>query len=333
MGITAKEIFSVFTEHLSKVSDEHRKIRQRLNSVSTFSPARELAFGDFKIMPVVIDHSAFDAYAFRIESGGVKVFHSGDFRMHGFRSKKISKVIENFIGPVDFVVCEATNVNSSKATALPEYELQRKFEAVFRENKYNVIYLSSINIDRLFAIYHAALRAHRPFYIDAYQKNIMDIVAGRDGIWGKSRLYNYSEKIKPIVLLRGRDGFIVNESYKDFLADRGYVLIARASDSFDKLIAQIPSEGRKSILSMWDGYVNETKDGYNPMLAKPLGKDFVCLHTSGHCDMSSLEALLSELRPKGVIPIHTDNPIAFAKRFNDRWPVILLNDGETFSPA
>lgn len=49
------------------------------------------------------------------------------------------------------------------------------------------------------------------------------------------------------------------------------------------------------------------------------------------CDMNSLDELFSALRPKAVIPIHTDNPRAFADLFCDKWPVILLNDGETFS--
>lgn len=49
------------------------------------------------------------------------------------------------------------------------------------------------------------------------------------------------------------------------------------------------------------------------------------------CDMNSLDELFSSLRPKAIIPIHTDNPRAFADLFYDKWPVILLNDGETFS--
>lgn len=49
------------------------------------------------------------------------------------------------------------------------------------------------------------------------------------------------------------------------------------------------------------------------------------------CDMTSLDELFSALRPKAIIPIHTDNPRAFADLFCDKWPVILLDDGESFS--
>ena len=47
--------------------------------------------------------------------------------------------------------------------------------------------------------------------------------------------------------------------------------------------------------------------------------------------MKALDELFSMLAPKAIIPIHTDNPQAFADLFCDKWPVILLNDGEYFA--
>lgn len=109
IGKMAKEILSKFAEYIGYISDEYRSIKERLETALTFSPCQEFEFGDFKIMPVVVDHSAFVAYAFRIEAGGIKVFHTGDFRTHGFRSKKLPRVIENFIGKVNYMECEATS--------------------------------------------------------------------------------------------------------------------------------------------------------------------------------------------------------------------------------
>lgn len=91
MGETAKEIQTGYSKHLKSVSKEHRQMTERLTSVSTFSPGEPFSFGDFQVMPIVIDHSAFDAYAFRIEADKIKVFHTGDFRTHGFRSKICQK--------------------------------------------------------------------------------------------------------------------------------------------------------------------------------------------------------------------------------------------------
>lgn len=331
MGKISKEIAQELSEHLSSVDKKSRTMTERLDSVKTFVAGEQFSFGEFSIMPIVIDHSAFDAYAFRIEAKKLTVFHTGDFRTHGFRSGKLPKVIEKYVGEVDYVVCEATNVNRPASTPKSEPELQKEFESKFRDSRHNVIYLSSTNIDRLFGLYHAALKAHLPFYVDAYQKRIMDIVAGRDKIWGKSRLYKYVEGRGPIVLQRDGAEFRVTDKFRDFLEEHGFVLIARANDRFDKLLSNIHKNGRKTFLSMWNGYLDRSKAAYNPALAQSIGTEYEYLHTSGHCDMVSLDRLLDLLKPKAIIPIHTDNPRCFADLFCDKWPVILLKDGESFA--
>lgn len=190
----------------------------------------------------------------------------------------------------------------------------------------------STNIDRLFGLYHAAIRANRPFYVDDYQKQIMDTVAGRDKIWGKSALYNYIEGKKPQTLFQRGTEFVANDNFIDFVSEHGYVLVARQGERFDNLLNRLPNEGRIKYLSMWNGYLDESKAAYNQTLAKSVGNEYRYMHTSGHCDMQNLDVLISLLKPKAIIPIHTDNPRAFADLFCDKCPVILLNDGESFSP-
>lgn len=331
MGKIAKEIASQLANHLSVVSEEHQLMSERLKSVSTFNAGELFSFGEFNILPIVIDHSAFDAYAFSIEARELKVFHTGDFRTHGFRSGKSPKVIDKYVGRADYVVCEATNISRPDAIPTSEHLLQRGFSKAFTENKYNVVYVSSTNIDRLFGLYHAALRAHRPFYVDAYQKQIMDIVAGKDSIWGKSSLYKYEEGREPKPLIRRGAEFVANDKFIDYVSEHGYVLVARQGERFDKLLSKLPDFGRVKYLSMWDGYLDESKAAYNPTLAKSVGTEYRYMHTSGHCDMKGLDELFSMLAPKAIIPIHTDNPQAFADLFCDKWPVILLNDGEYFA--
>lgn len=330
MGKMTQEIALHHACRLSGISEKHLKMSERLKNVSTFIAGERFFFGEFSILPIIIDHSAFDAYAFCIEVKGREVFHTGDFRTHGFRSGKLRTVIEKYINRVDYVVCEATNINRPDATLMPERELQREFEKAFRENLYNVVYVSSTNIDRLFGLYHAALRAHRPFLVDGYQKQIMDIVAGRDTIWGKSSLYKYKDNQEPRKLFEQHHEFVANYKFIDFVTEHGYVLVARQGDRFDNLLSKLPDNGRVKYFSMWNGYLDKKLAAYNPTLARSVGSEYRYMHTSGHCDMTSLDELISMLRPKAVIPIHTDNPRSFAELFCDKWSVILLNDGESF---
>ena len=160
----------------------------------------------------------------------------------------------------------------------------------------------------------------------------MDIVAGEDSMWGKSGLYRYMKGREPIVLYQDGYEFKVNDKFVDFLSDKGYVIIARGRDKFNNLLSRIPTEGQKTYLSMWRGYLDKSKAAFNPDLAQSIPFDYKYFHTSGHCDMESLESLIEMLNPKTIIPIHTDSPQAFAERFSDKWQILILQDGETFRP-
>ena len=330
MGRISRDIQMELSNRLQMVDVFHRNMSERLKTVHTFEPGRPFSWGSFHIMPVTVDHSAFDAYAFKVEAGGVSAFHTGDFRTHGFRSGRLSDVIEKFVGKVDYVVCEATNISRPLAASQSEHDLQKEYQELFKENKGNVVYSSSTNIDRLFGLYHAAKNAGRVFIIDEYQKKIMDIVTQRDSLWSKSRLYQFSEHYKPFVLSVLKGEFWMNDRFKDLLEKKGYVLMARSNPTFDSLIKRIPGE-KQVYLSMWDGYVDKSKAAYNEQLAKSLGKGYLRMHTSGHCDMNSLREVFRLLHPKAIVPIHTEKPEDFAQLFGDEWSVVVLNDGESIS--
>ena len=330
MGRISRDIQMELSNRLQMVDVFHRNMSERLKTVHTFEPGRPFSWGSFHIMPVTVDHSAFDAYAFKVEAGGVSAFHTGDFRTHGFRSGRLSDVIEKFVGKVDYAVCEATNISRPLAASQSEHDLQKEYQELFKENTGNIVYSSSTNIDRLFGLYHAAKNAGRVFIIDEYQKKIMDIVTQRDSLWSKSRLYQFSEHYKPFVLSVLKGEFWMNDRFKDLLEKKGYVLMARSNPRFDSLIKRIP--GVKQVyLSMWDGYVDKSKAAYNEQLAKSLGKGYLRMHSSGHCDMNSLRELFRLLHPKAIVPIHTEKPEDFAQLFGDEWSVVVLNDGESIS--
>lgn len=330
IGKLGRGIQLAISEYLSYVDENQNMIIERLNTSREYSPGRSFSIGPFNVMPVTIDHSAFDAYAFKIEAEGVSVFHTGDFRTHGFRSKKLMEMLEQYVVKVDYVVCEGTNVSRPDTTSYTEAELQKAFEDALTQKIGHIVYLSSTNIDRLFSFYHTALRVGMPFIVDAYQKQLMDIVAKSDSLWSKSKLYQYG-KYEPLALFRKGNDFAFNEKFIETIRNKGYVLIARANSRFDKLIQELPGE-KKKYLSMWQGYLDERKDAYNAALAKVLEDGYEYLHTSGHCDMNSMDNLFRWLQPKAIIPIHTDNPDKFAERFSEEWPVIRLQDGQSIMP-
>ena len=333
MGKVGREVQITFEDHMKRVGEVHQKMLDRLETVNTFEAGKKFAFGPFTIMPITVDHSAFDAYAFKITANGVKVFHTGDFRTHGFRSKTLPKVLTNFVGHVDYVVCEGTNIGRKDATSQSEQELQREFLTLFRKHKHNIVYVSSTNIDRLFALYHVAQKLDKPFVVSNYQKKVMDCVAGQDSIWGKSTMYQYSEKFPPLALNRldRNKDFVINKKFQYLLDTKGSVVVAQSNDRFDHFIAEHLKGDTQKYLSMWDGYLKEGTEAYNPRLAQSLGEGYLFKHTSGHCDIQKMHEIFELLQPKAIIPIHTENPDMFAQLFGNRWTICRLDDGDSIS--
>jgi ribonuclease J len=341
MGSVGRNIALAYEDHMSYAFERYKVIKERLEKVHTFEPGNPFEFGEFKIMPITIDHSAFDAYAFKIEAAGVSVFHTGDFRTHGFRSGKFENLIEQYVGKVNYIVCEGTNVARPNVAIKSEYDLQQEFEEQFREHKINVVYVSSTNIDRLFAMCHAANKAGRCFYVDSYQKEILDNVIESNKLWGKSRLYRYPQPKTDVpnaktieeLLYNSKVGeFVYNDKFDSFLKDKGGVFVVRSTPRFNHMVEKLPSDDKQVYLSMWNGYLKEGP-AFNSSLAEAVGKDYLYMHTSGHCDMDSIRKLIALVKPKAIIPIHTDRPNDFAELFCNEIPVIRLNDGETFSPV
>jgi ribonuclease J len=327
IGKVGRDIQLVLSNHLMAVDNLQKEVITKLEKARSFDPGVPFSFGAFRITPIIIDHSAFDAYAFKIEAGEKSAFHTGDFRTHGFRSGNLPDVIKTYVGHVDYLVCEATNVSRPDATSKSEHALQQEYFDRFKANKGNIVYVSTTNIDRIFALYHAALRAHRPFYVDSYQKQIMDVVTQRDTIWGKSSLYRYG-KYEPVVLQYENGEFRMNDKFREYLEQRGYVLLARVNSRFNNLIAQMPGEKEK-YLSMWDGYVRPDSMAYCPALAEALGSEYEYLHTSGHCDMQGMKRLFKLLNPQAIIPMHTEDPDKFVEQFGKEWKVLRVHDGES----
>ncbi len=324
MGKLCREIAEFYMGYVGYMDEKSKRISERISKAKTFSPGRPFRVGPFKIQPLNVDHSAFDAYAFRIEADGESVFHTGDFRSHGFRGGKFDKALKKHIGHVDYVVCEATNICRPDAVMVSENELQRQYIEAFRRHKHNVVYVSSTNIDRIFGLYRAAIAVGRPFYVDKFQKEVLNKVVRSKSLWTKSKLYNFTIPKPRLLEKHGTEGYQVNT---DFYGDNGFVILARANSRFEKLLSGISDI--HNYLSMWDGYLKEGP-AYNEALAKALKSGYEYLHTSGHCDVTTLAKVFEILTPKAIIAIHTDDPKAFREYFSSKWSIIDLKDGQTF---
>ena len=77
------------------------------------------------VTPLFIDHSAFDAFMFIVETDCRRVLHTGDFRRHGFRGKALVPILKKYAQRIDFVISEGSNIKRSNAVSQTEQEIKK----------------------------------------------------------------------------------------------------------------------------------------------------------------------------------------------------------------
>jgi ribonuclease J len=308
IGATAKELQQKLAERMR--SPDLGKIAEML----TYSALDRIEIGDITVTPLMIDHSAFDAYMFVIDAGGKRILHTGDFRAHGFRGGKTFDMLRRYAPGTDYIICENTTLSRSAEPAISERELQTKARGIMAENKYVFVLCASTNIDRIGAFYHANPKG-RLFICDRYQKSLLEIVRGRHAdksvFYDFKRVYDYAPNLNGL------------------MEDKGFCMLIRQGAFFGNMLNRY--KGRSKILySMWTGYLKG--DAKNERLVDFLsGYEFEVLHTSGHANPDDLKKLYEAVNPKaGLIPIHGEAPDRFRKLLPDG-NVIVLEDGEAIT--
>lgn len=310
MGGAAKEIFSLYQR---RVAAHHpAAAEETLAAIRPLHPLGRVQVGDIQVTPLTVDHSAYDAYMFLIETQGKKILHTGDYRLHGFKGKGVLTALEKYVGQVDVLITEGTTFSRPGQETVTEGDVERKATKLLREKKYVFLLCSSTNIDRLAAFFASVKKSGRLFVCDSYQKSILDVVTRHSG--EKSPLYDFS-----CALTYG-------PNLLPLMEQKGFCMPVRSGEWVQSLARQFDPEQSLFIYSMWPGYLEREPD-----LKKFIeSQTWIILHASGHGSPEQIKAVCDIVQPHvGVIPIHTDVPERLSEVCAP-WPVIPLNDGTVF---
>lgn len=146
MGEIAKEIHMEISRRIYREQPE--KLTKAEN-IQTFKIAKKLSIKDINITPLLVDHSAYDAYMFLIEADGKRILHTGDFRTHGPRGNKVIPALEKYVGQVDALITEGTMLSRGSERILREYDLKQHAQQMMQQKKYVFVLCSSTNIDSI----------------------------------------------------------------------------------------------------------------------------------------------------------------------------------------
>lgn len=220
----------------------------------------------FTVIPYLVDHSAFDAYALLVEAGGRRLLYSGDLRAHGRKSALFERLLAEPPRDVDVLLLEGTNIKTVPAPAGPsERDVEDRCVEVFNETEGMVLACySAQNIDRLVTLFRATRRCARTLVMDLYTAT-MARATGRATIpqadWDGVRIFvplsqrikvKQSQEFERAAWVRGRRVF------PDELAGRAGELVMTFRGSMAAELDRARClEGAHAVWSLWPGYLDE----------------------------------------------------------------------------
>lgn len=307
MGPAAKEILACLYARVN------RPALPRVQSARTFRQGVPFALGAITVTPLMVDHSAYDAYMFLLEADGKKVLHTGDFRTHGYRGKGVLPALRKYVGEVDLLITEGTMLSRDGAEVPTEAQMGREARRLLQENKYLFLWCSSTNIDRI-AGFCANLPRGKYFVCDGYQKQVLE--ATQKYAKPYSGLYDFSKAL------------VYGDNLPDKMQARGCCMLVRGTPRFQSIMDRFDPAQSLLVYSLWRGYLDRPETGYADFLQ---GRRWQYLHTSGHATKEALQAVCNTVKPRqGVVVIHTEAPAAM-EALAGPWPCVRARDGQVIA--
>ena len=256
-----------------------------------------ITIGDIRVTPFFTCHSIYDAHMFLVEADGKRIWHTGDYRQHGYMGKGLFPMLRRYATDIDVLITEGTMLKR-KDKCIHECEVSRKMESVMQAFKYVFVLASATDIERLASIKVAAENANKPLCIlSLFMKRTMEFFTERDSSLSRG-LFSFA----PL--------FYTDKLYGK-LKRRGFTIVVGTSqaDKVKKLLDKLPQEETLLIYSSWDGYyknAEQVKANSKYKEFREMFHNVVDIHTSGHADKATIRKVIETVRLKEIICIHKE---------------------------
>ena len=312
MGEVARLVMNTIAEHIKDTEAlEILKDRTRVHEVI----ANQIIYiEDIKITPYMVDHSAYDAYMYLIETPDKTILHTGDFRGHGYRGKALLPMIKKYIckngeREIDVLITEGTMMSRLGEKIYSEADMKKDAAKLFQKHKYVFLICSSTNVDSLATFYQEAKKQRIKMYGNSYVYE--QLVNYRNTAGKKSDLYKF-EYVYPVHFQKLINGKITQE---EMMRKQGFLIVIKPEEGYHKWIEKFADLNPVLVYSMWNGYLNPKQDAFNSSWKQFMDRYkeiTIDMHTSGHAEVELLEEVIRTVNPKeSIMPIHTEEAEKF----------------------
>ncbi|MBN1939926.1 MAG: MBL fold metallo-hydrolase [Candidatus Aminicenantes bacterium] len=310
-------------------------------ALQTFKSGDRIKVKNLTFWPIHVEHSAPGAYGYIIEGPEGTIVYTGDFRRHG----PMKAFTEEFIAEAAkakprVLLCEGTRMTPDPENHDTEEEVHDKILEIMKKARGLVLAeFSMCNIDRFNSFYRAAQETGRTMVVDTKYAYLLDRLneiipsvpdprtnAGLKVYFKLAKTREFAETDYKKFEREYLDNRITFEEIRK--NQKKFVMVT----GFNKLmeLVYIHPDEANYIYSQSEHYLEgeDNKDQHQVLenWLQHFGIHFHKAHCSGHAGRSDLEYTVSQIKPKTLIPIHTDHPEEFKKIHDD---VRIVKKGET----
>lgn len=282
--------------HESRLLKKIDKMRTWQRPMARHSP-KPMFVGDISITPFYCCHSSCEAYMFLVEADGKRVWHTGDFRGHGYLSKGLFKTLGTYARDIDTLIIEGTMLGREELCDT-EATVSMRMRQVMQAFKNVFVLVSSTDIERLVSIKEAALQAKGGFVVDKRSVFMFLAITIIQRLFVRQyRLMSFNVKFVDMLRKLPSAGFVIPVNLS---------LMERVRSALKGLN---PAE-TVLIYSSWDGYYKDPEQvAIDPRYKqfREMFNNVEDIHTSGHADRNTLARVITAINPKeSIIGIHKE---------------------------
>jgi ribonuclease J len=293
-----------------------------------------------EIEPIHVEHSVPGAYGFIIRTSKGPIIYSGDFRMHGPKSEMTMEFIEKAKQANPYAMLIEGTRMGAESDNNSEEAVEEKTEKIVRESKGIVFaYFSMSNVDRFFSVYHAAIKNGRKLLVDTKFAYILDSLRekipelpdvmedknirvyfrlAKSGEFNEKDYYKFERKYMPKMI-----------TYRDVAKNQADYVMHFSFNKLMELVYIQPKDADyiySSSEHFLEGEENRQEREVLEHWMEHFNVKFHKAHCSGHASSKDLEEAIGTIKPKILIPIHTESAEEFKKLHAN---VLIPKNGKT----
>lgn len=265
MGKLTRQVMITISKYVN--DEEALRILQDDTRVHTVAAARSFEIEDIQVTPYMVDHSAFDAYMYLVETPEKTILHTGDFRGHGYRGKAVIPMINKYIRrfgkrDVDLLITEGTMLSRMTEKIYSEADMLRDCKKLLEQHRYVFLICSSTNVDTLATFYQAAKNHYMKMYASGYVCEQIGHYREAAKEYKGPYDFRYVYKYNPNKVISS-DKLEKPTTQEEIMRKEGFVIVIKAKEKYKSWIERFADLKPIVVYSMWEGYLNPKHKAYN----------------------------------------------------------------------